>query len=163
VAALPRTGNPQATGLTALELVLREACATKEEAIKLLAERLAALGRARDPRALEDAIWAREETYPTGVGFGFAVPHCKTAAVDSASLAVLRLATPVAWGGIDDQPVDCLILLATRDQDGGQEHLRVFARLARKLMDPAFRSALREAPAAQDVLALLENQILTPL
>ena len=164
VAALLRATSPRSEPLTAPDLVLLEAaCATKEEAIKLLAERLAALGRARDPLAVEEAIWAREATYPTGVGFGFAVPHCKTAAVASASLAVLRLQAPVAWGGIDDLPVDCLVLLATSDQDGGQNHLRVFARLARKLMDPAFREALREARAPQEVLDLLQTHVLTPL
>ena len=33
-------------------------------------------GRTDRPRDVEEAVWAREETYSTGLGFGFAVPHC---------------------------------------------------------------------------------------
>ncbi len=157
-------GSPGDAGLVTLDLIeARASCATKEEAIKLLAERVAALGRARDPLALEEAAWERELTYATGVGFGFAVPHCKSFAVETPSLAVLRLAEPVEWGSLDGLPVDCLLFLATPAGDGGQEHLRVFARLARKLMDEGFRDALRNAPTSQAILTHLTNQVITPL
>ncbi|WP_306599439.1 phosphoenolpyruvate--protein phosphotransferase [Geothrix sp. 21YS21S-2] len=159
-----RAGNPQAAELVTLDLIeARASCATKEEAIKLLAERMAALGRARDPLALEEAAWERELTYATGVGFGFAVPHCKSFAVETPSLAVLRLAEPVEWGSLDGLPVDCLLFLATPADDGGQEHLRIFARLARKLMDEAFRDALRSAPTSQAILSHLLSQVITPV
>jgi len=152
-----------AGGLTDPDLVLLDqACASKEEALKLLAERLAALGRARDPLALEAAFWAREASYPTGVGFGFAVPHCKDPAATTPSLAVLRLRQPVDWGAADGQPVDMLVLLATPGAEGDATHLRVFARLARKLMDPTFRTELRRAPGPASILALLHQQVLAP-
>jgi fructose-specific PTS system IIA-like component len=144
-------------------VVTAAACASKEEALKLLAERMAALGRARDPLALEEALWAREAAYATGIGFGFAVPHCKSPAVAVSSLAVLRLSEPVEWGSLDGLPVDFLLLLATGGEDGGQEHLRIFARLARKLMDPSFRDALRAAPGSQEILDLLQRDVLAPL
>jgi len=153
-------GNRSGT-LTGPELVLLDApCATKEEALKLLAERCAALGRARNPLALEEALWARELAYATGVGFGFAVPHCKSAEVLTPTLAVLRLARPLAWGSLDGQPVDCALLLATRGDDGGDDHLRVFARLARKLMDEGFRAALRQAPTPEALLEVLAATLL---
>jgi fructose-specific PTS system IIA-like component len=162
VEELLRAGAGDRSGtLTDPDLVLLDApCATKEEAIKLLAERCAALGRARDPLALEEALWARELAYTTGVGFGFAVPHCKSAEVLTPSLAVLRLSRPLAWGGLDDEPVDCAILLATRGDDGGDDHLRVFARLARKLMDETFRADLRQAPTPDAILSVLTAHIL---
>ncbi|BDU74030.1 phosphoenolpyruvate--protein phosphotransferase [Mesoterricola silvestris] len=166
VEALLREGAGQGrtAELVTLDLIEpRASCASKEEAIKLLAERVAALGRARDPLALEEAAWERELTYATGVGFGFAVPHCKSTAVEIPSLAVLRLAEPVPWGSLDGLPVDCLLFLATPAGDGGQEHLRIFARLARKLMDPAFRDALRAAPSSQEILTLLGHQVITPI
>jgi len=162
VEALLREGarGEGAGSLTDPELVLLDvACASKEEAVKLLAERLAALGRARDPLALEEAIWARELTYATGVGFGFAVPHCKSPEVGLPSLAVLRLREGLDWGALDGLPVDILVFLATPADDGGQEHLRVFARLARRLMDETFRTALRQAPTPTALLAILHEAI----
>ena len=157
-----RTGSG-AVPLAAPELIELDApCASREEAIKLLCERMAALGRGRDPLELEEAVWAREAAYATGVGWGFAVPHCKSPAVAAASLGLLRLARPVSWEAPDGQPVGFVLLLATPGDDGGQEHLRVFARLARKLMDPAFRAALQEAPAKDDLLKLLQDHVLAP-
>jgi fructose-specific PTS system IIA-like component len=159
-----RIGTLRGSDLVTLDLIEpRASCAGKEEALKLLAERLAALGRARDPLALEQAVWDRELTYSTGVGSGFAVPHCKSFAVETPSLAVLRLAEPVEWGALDGRPVDVLLFLATPGGDGGQEHLRIFARLARRLMDETFREALREAPTAQAILDLLHAHVLAPL
>jgi len=163
-ALLRAAQGPAAGSLADPDLIVVDApCATKEEAIKLLVERVAAQGRARDPQALEEAVWAREQAYATGVGFGFAVPHCKSPEVATASLAVARLCAPIEWGALDDQPVDFLLFLATGVGGGGQEHLRVFARLARKLMDPAFRAELRQAPTPEAILAVLQATVLTPL
>lgn len=133
-------------------VVLGAACATKEEALKLLVERLASAGRTRDPLGLEEAIWAREAAYATGLGFGFAVPHCKSPAVAASAIAVLRLAAPVTWS---DEAEASLVLLFISRPEGADEHLRVFARLARRLMDAEFRQGLLDAPGSDALLDLL--------
>jgi len=135
-------------------VVLDEACLSKEEAIRLMVERLALAGRAPDPDALEAAVWAREATYSTGIGHGVAVPHGR--APGAGGLVLLRLREPLEWGSLDGGPVRTLLLLAS---SGAEAHLRVFARLARSLMDPAFREALDRAPDAGAVLALLSTLI----
>jgi len=146
-------GSGAAPPLLDPDLVVLEAgCATKEEAIKLLVERLASAGRTRDPLGLEEAIWAREAAYATGLGFGFAVPHCKSPAVAANAIAVLRLAAPVAWS---DEAEASLVLLFITRPDGADEHLRVFARLARRLMDAEFRQGLLDAPGTEALLDLL--------
>lgn len=137
-------------------VVLEAACGTKEEAIKLLVERLASAGRTRDPLDLEEAIWAREAAYATGLGFGFAVPHCKSPAVAANAIAILRLAAPVAWS--NEAEARLVFLLISRP-DGEDEHLRVFARLARRLMDAGFRESLLEAPDTEALLDLLRPDL----
>lgn len=137
-------------------VVLEAACGTKEEAIKLLVERLASTGRTRDPLDLEEAIWAREATYATGLGFGFAVPHCKSPAVAANAIAILRLAAPVAWS--DEAEARLVFLLISRP-DGEEEHLRIFARLARRLMDAGFRQSLLDAPDTEALLDLLRPDL----
>ena len=47
--------------------------ATKEEAIKEVIDTFYAVGRTDQPRAVEDAVWAREAEYSTGFGHGFAI------------------------------------------------------------------------------------------
>jgi fructose-specific PTS system IIA-like component len=141
------------------ELVVLEAdCGTREAVIKLLVERLATAGRTRDALGLEEAIWAREAIYATGLGFGFAVPHCKSATVLSNAIAVLRLPAPIAWG--PDATARLVLLLVSR-VDAEEEHLRVFARLARRLMDPDFRQHLLEAPAPDSLLTTLRFELST--
>jgi fructose-specific PTS system IIA-like component len=133
-------------------VVLDVDCRTKEEAIKLLVERLATAGRTQDTLGLEEAVWAREAAYATSLGFGFAVPHCKSPTVIANAITVLRLARPIEWG---PETTARLVFLLVSRADAEEEHLRVFARLARRLMDPAFRQHLLDAPDAGALLDLL--------
>ena len=102
-------------------------------------------GRTDDPDRLEQDIWAREELYSTGLGYGFAIPHAKTNTVSARSVGVLKLKKPVEWGSLDGQPVEMVILLAARECDLGGSQMQVLFRLARKLMDEKFRYALLRA------------------
>ncbi len=138
------------------ELVVpRSTSRDKAEAIRELVDALYAAGRIDDPGRLEDAVWARESTYATGLGHGFAVPHCKTDAVSADSIGILKLDQPIEWGSLDGDPVRMVILLALRESNRNGAHMKVFSRLARKLMDDEFRARLLEIedPAAMIALA----------
>ncbi|MBK7644518.1 MAG: phosphoenolpyruvate--protein phosphotransferase [Planctomycetes bacterium] len=135
---------------------------SKEEAIQELVSALYVAGRTEQPRALEDAIWAREAVYSTGLGFGFAIPHCKSDAVCANSIAVLRLAQPIEWGSMDGEPVRCVILLAMRASDQEGAHMKVFSRLARRLMHEEFRERMLAARDRGDVLSCLTQELELP-
>ncbi len=146
--------------LTGPELVAFDSdSASKEEAIQELVDLLHENLRTSDPLAVEQAIWSREATYSTGLGGGFAVPHCKTDAIAATSLAVVRLARPVEWEAIDDAPVQCAILLAVRASEGDAVHLKFFAALARRLVHAEFRERILRAPDADALLADLVREI----
>src|SRR5690606_11907801 len=75
------------------ELVLLDVnAASKPDAIRAMIDALECAGRTADADALEEAIWNREDTYATGFGNGFAIPHAKTDVVTSNSIVVARLA-----------------------------------------------------------------------
>ena len=169
--ALAATGEAEVEGLLArfaatqpapplvdAELILLDAdCASKSEAIRTLVEQLVLTGRAQDADGLEAAVLAREETYSTGIGHGLAVPHAKVEGLGAGGLAVLRLQQALDWGSADGQPVGTVLLLAT---DGGQDtHLKAFAQLARRLMDPGFRTTLAEAATKENVADLLRTAL----
>jgi fructose-specific PTS system IIA-like component len=132
---------------------------TKEEAVQELVAALFVAGRTEQPRALEDAIWAREAVYSTGLGFGFAIPHCKSDTICASTLAVLRLAQPIEWGSSDGLPVRCVILLAMRESGEEGMHLKVFSRLARRLMHEEFRERMLAAHDREEVLACLTQEL----
>jgi len=133
---------------------------SKARAIREAADLLCIDNRTPDVQALEDAIWAREETYSTGLGHGFAIPHCKSAAVSSPTLAVLKLNTPISWGSLDDQPVHTVLLLAIpAAASANTDHMKIFAKLARKLMHEDFREQLQAAASAPQVASLLREHL----
>lgn len=141
-------------------VVLDVEARSKEEAIKALVERLRITGRTADPQAVEEAVWAREGVYSTGIGHGFAIPHCQCPALAASAVVVMRFAEPIAWQSLDGGPVRMAAMLAIRPAEGADAHLKVFARLARKLMSEEFRAGLMRAPDAAAVATLLGEHIL---
>ena len=140
-------------------IVLDAACRSGEEAVKRIVDRLYVTGRTDRPREIEDAVWQREAAYSTGVGHGFAIPHCKSDAVRVNSLAVLRLRSPVEWGPSGGQPVRVLVLLAIRESDQATTHMQVIAALARRLMQDEFRARLAGESDAQSLCEFLAAAI----
>ena len=132
---------------------------TKEEMIKLAIDQLFVQGRTDNPRAVEEAVWQREEAYSTGFGHGFAIPHCKTDAVHCNSLVLLKTRTPAAWNSLDGEPVRVMILLAIREADAATGHMKVLAKLARRLMDRDFRERLEQETNETALCAFLEKNL----
>jgi multiphosphoryl transfer protein len=132
---------------------------SKAEVIQEMVEALYVAARTEDPQQVEDAVWAREAVYSTGLGHGFAIPHCKTDAVAHDSVVILKLKTPIEWGALDGEPVRMVILLATRESAANGTHMRVFSQLARKLMHEEFRDALLGATDAPAILTKMVTEL----
>ena len=131
----------------------------KRAAITELVDTLFRAGRAEDPAALEEALWAREEVYSTGLGHGFAVPHCKSDAISANSIGILRLNQPIEWGSLDGAPVRMVILLAIRESGDNGLHMKIFSRLARKLMNDEFRERLLNLDDPAGLIAFLGREL----
>jgi len=116
-------------------------------------------GRTEDRHRLEEALWAREAVYSTGLGYGFATPHCKTEAVTADSIGILKLNQPIHWDSVDSEPVRFIILMAMREPQGASRHLQVFSRLARKLMNEDFREHLLTLENAHDIVTYFAQQL----
>ena len=136
---------------------------SKEYAIKSAVDMLALAGRSSNPRQVEEAIWAREETYSTGLGHGIAVPHCKSDAVLVPTLTVVKLEHAVEWGAMDGNPVHTVLMLTVPTDEslggGGSGHMKIFANLARKLMHEEFRTALANASDPESTEFLLTKEL----
>lgn len=148
------------SSLSELDLmVVDSASDSKEAAIAELVDALYVAGRADAPEIVEAAIWAREEVNATAVGHGFAIPHCKTDAVNTNSLCVLRMKEPIAWDTDSDALVRCVVLLAIRESDPDRTHMQVLAKLARKLMQDAFRARIISAADRTELLNRLIGEL----
>ena len=134
----------------------------KEEVIREMVDALYISGRTDDRHLLEEAVWARETMGSTGLGYGFAVPHCKSDAVTANSICVLRLPQPINWDGDRSERVNMVVLLALRDSDVANTHMQIFSMLARKLMNEDFRQHLLKVETAADVTDYLSGQLGIP-
>src|SRR6478735_7882693 len=129
----------------------------KAAVIRALAERVVAQGRATDAEALFADAWAREEKDETGLPGGIAIPHAKSAAVSTPSLAFARLNPGVDFGA-PDGAADLVFLIAA-PADAAEAHLAVLSKLARSLMQEDFTSGLRTASSDDDVVAIVQAAI----
>ncbi|MFC9661806.1 fructose-specific PTS transporter subunit EIIC [Nocardia sp. NPDC127606] len=134
--------------------------ADKGAVITALAGRLAATGRATDVDAVGEAALAREAQSATGLPGGIAIPHCRSAAVTTASLAFARLAPAVDFGA-PDGPADLVFLIAA-PEGAGAEHMKLLSSLARALVRPEFVADLRAAATPAAVVALVDGVINPP-
>ncbi|MFT4226980.1 fructose-specific PTS transporter subunit EIIC [Micropruina sp.] len=129
---------------------------TKNDVIHNLAELVAKAGRA-DASGLEADALAREAKAATGLGGGIAIPHCRSAAVTTNSLAFARLSPPVDFGAFDG-PADIAFMIAAAE-GSDDAHLELLALLARNLVRAEFTDGLRNAATPEDVVALVNAAI----
>ena len=125
---------------------------TKTEVITSVAGLIAAAGRADADGLAHDAL-DRESKSPTGMPGGFAIPHCRSAAVSQVSLGFARLSPAVDFNGPDGS-ADLIFMIAA-SEDGGADHMKLLTKLARALVNPEFVEQLRQAPDAQTVVDLI--------
>lgn len=140
-------------------VVLGSESKNKEEAMQEIVDAFYIAGRTEDRQRLEEALWSREAVYSTGLGYGFAAPHCKTEAVTADSIGVLKLKHAVDWGSVDSEPVNMIILIAMREPQLANRHMQVFSKLARKLMNEEFRGHLLAVDNAHDMATYLAQQL----
>lgn len=137
-------------------IVLRSGASSKRQALHVLAE-AAARALCLDEQAVLDALMEREALGSTGLGSGVAVPHARLDGLDRVCAVFARLDTPVAFGSVDDRPVDLLFGLFAPPRDGA-EHLRALAAVSRALRAPELREKLRQARTLDAVSALFVRE-----
>jgi PTS system nitrogen regulatory IIA component len=134
-------------------VVLRVSAANKRQVLGVIAD-VAARVFGVDANEAVEGLVERESAGSTGVGQGVAIPHARLAGIDRVRAVFMRLETPVAFGAVDDKPVDLLVaLFAPKDADSS--HLRALARISRLMREPDVREQLRKARSADAVHVML--------
>ncbi len=129
---------------------------SKEEALAKLAKIAAAEGKVNNEGTYVDAVLKREEEYSTAVGFGVAIPHGKTEAVNTPFL-MFATVDSLDWKALDGAPVDMAFLIGVPENEAGSTHLKILAALSRKLMKEDFRTELRSKTTPEEVISFLEE------
>ena len=126
---------------------------TKPKVIRELVEVLRDAGKISDVDLVYDALMKRESLGSTGLEQGIAVPHAKTPAVNS-----LTVALGISPKGIDFQAIDgelsklFFLLVAPPGQSG--PHIEALADIARITKSQAFCRTLASATTPAEVVEL---------
>lgn len=128
----------------------------KIEVMRELVEVLHHSGKIEKTDEVIDALLERESKGSTGLESGIAVPHCKTGAVDTLTLAIGIAPQGVDFESIDGEPSKLFFLmLAPPDQSG--PHIEALAEIARLTQSSSFCNALIDSKDAEEVLELFQD------
>lgn len=141
-------------------IVLKSGASSKRQALNVVAAAAASALGLETGRVLE-ALQEREALGSTGLGSGVAVPHARIEGLSAVRAVFVRLDTPVAYGSVDDRPVDLMFALFAPPRDGA-EHLRALAAVSRALRSPELREKLRQARTADAIHALFVSDADAP-
>lgn len=131
---------------------------TQKEAFRVIAHAAFEAGFVRDEDAYYEGMCEREKEATTGFQDGIAIPHSKNTTCIKPGIFLVKFEHPIEWNALDGECVHVALGL-TIPEDGGDVHLRILSRLARKMISEDFRTALKtgqDADALYEVIAAVE-------
>lgn len=133
--------------------------ATDKEGVLRELVALAAVGNGSSADEVLGAILEREKQFPTGIGYGVAVPHGKTPALSSLVVVAGTTPVPVPYETIDGEPVRLFFLLAGPESAAGA-HVKALSRISRLVRREPVRGKLLSARTAEEFYrALCEAEV----
>jgi len=120
-----------------------------EEAVHICGQLLLEVGAITQEYA--DAMWEREQIFPSAIGMGFAIPHGTDESrkhVIFDQLVFVRLTAPIAWG---DDEVTCVLGIASQ----GDGHVELLGNLAELIQEEDKLAILQNSQSAAEIAELL--------
>jgi len=100
------------------------------------------------------AVLERERQFPTGIGYGVAVPHGKTPALANLIAVAGTTPAPVPYETVDGEPVRLFFLLAGPESQAGT-HVKALSRISRLVRREPIRARLLSAHTADEFYRIL--------
>ena len=121
----------------------------RELADLMMAGEGATAGPAGHAEEVIGAIWERERQFPTGIGYGVAVPHAKTPALSGLGIVAGTSPKPIPYETVDGEPVRIFFMLAGPESLAGS-HVKAISRISRLARRQPVRQQLLEARTPQE-------------
>ncbi|MFW5718274.1 MAG: cation:proton antiporter [Spirochaetota bacterium] len=126
----------------------------KQTIIRELVSSLVQAGRIRDGESVLDAVLERERSMSTGMQHGVAIPHGRSDAVETLSVAVGITPDGIDFESIDGEPTTIVFLVVSPASNPGP-HLQVLAGIAGIANSEEARRDLTSVPTRADLLSYL--------
>ncbi len=98
-----------------------------------------------------EALLERETRQSTAIGGGVAIPHAACQEIDAPLIALAISQTGIDFGSMDEQPVHIFFLLLSPPGSSGT-HIKLLARIARLMRQPAHRQELLTAKTSAEII-----------
>ncbi len=99
-------------------------------------------------------VLAREESMSTGIGYGIAIPHGRSASVSRLKIIVYILDKAIDFDSIDRQPVRLIFMFAV-PLEGKDEYMPVLGAVTRFLRERENRARLMDVSTAKEAMEIL--------
>ena len=129
----------------------------KDEALKELSALIGKSEKIEKKDVIYKALLERENLGSTGIGKGVAIPHAKTDAAESLTIAFGISKEGVDFKSLDQEKVKIFFVFASPFKDS-QIYLKVLARISRLIRDENFREKLLNCGNAKDVLECIDKE-----
>ena len=126
----------------------------KREALRRLAEALAASRPEIDGKDLFDRVWKREEAVSTAIGDGVAVPHARLDRTGDPGVALGISRTGIPFEADGKEVVHLIFLLATPHSQPLNQ-VKILSRIAGMVQSDYLCVRLREAKTTEEVIEIL--------
>lgn len=136
-------------------MVVMSSSKDKDEVIHELGNLLYQEGYTDDAQAFIDDVYLREKEGVTGIGQGIAIPHGKSEAVRTTTVAIAVLGNPIKWETLDGEPVKVVIMFAVRDSDSNTTHILLLQQVATLLAHDDFVKDLKKVKSVDALYELL--------
>jgi fructose-specific phosphotransferase system IIA component len=129
----------------------------KESAIKQLVLTIEPLVGSELAKKSLDAVLERESVMSTGVGKGLAIPHGRVKGIEENFVAFARLKEPIAYGSIDQKPVNMIFLLIGPESQSSL-HIKLLSRISKLMNNDDFRSRIEQCPSSIEIVNLFREE-----
>ena len=129
----------------------------KKDIIKVLVDKLYDNNRITSKEDFYKTVMEREDSSPTGLEEGLAIPHGKNECVREASIAIARLKNPIStWESVDeDNKVNLVFLIAIPKKEAGSSHIEILSKLTTSFMKEGFIQKLQSAQTTEELLNIV--------
>lgn len=128
----------------------------RDEALHKIVHCIFSSGKIEDEESFYQAIIAREEVVPTGIGMGVAIPHAKLPSFDQFFIAIGVLEKPVNWHALDRAPVKLVLMIGGPD-DKQTEYLQILSKLTHAIKNEETRKMLFTLKQPTAMIELFET------
>ena len=132
--------------------------ASKKRTLEYIANIISQRQPGLNAKELFNLLVNREKLGSTGLGSGFALPHCRIAGLVEPQALFLRLAEAIDFDAIDSKPVDLVFALVVPEQET-EKHLDFLRQIAEQFSDELLCHELRRADSSETLYRLLTAKV----